>query len=270
MSYTEWGDPEAKQIVICVHGLTRNARDFDELARSLAPDRRVLCPDVVGRGRSDWLAPKELYSYPQYLADMAVMIARATAESPSAVELDWVGSSMGGVIGLLLAAQPGTPIRRLVVNDIGPFVPRAAVDRIARYVGVPVRFTTLDEAVAYVRTISASFGPLTEAQWRHLTIHSVRQDAEGQWVFRYDPGIAQVFAAEPREDVSLWGIWDRVDCPVLVLRGAESDVLLATTAEEMTRRGPRAQLIEFAGIGHAPALMEDEQIEPIRRFLSAP
>jgi pimeloyl-ACP methyl ester carboxylesterase len=267
LSYTEWGDPHAPHVVVCVHGLTRNARDFDVLARALAPRCRVLCPDVAGRGRSDWLARAESYCYSQYLADMTVLLARATEHLPPGGRVDWVGSSMGGLIGILAASQPKHPIGRLVLNDIGPFVPRAAQERIARYIGQAPRFRTLDEAVQYVRTVSAAAGPLTDAQWHHLTVHSVRQDDDAQWSMRYDPAIAHAFVATSLADVSLWELWDRIDCPVFALRGMQSDVLLAETAERMTRTGPRAQLIEFAGIGHAPALLSADQVLPICAFL---
>lgn len=266
LSYTEWGDERSPHVVICVHGLARNARDFDALAQALAPRCRVLCPDVAGRGQSDWLARKEDYAYPQYLADMTVLIGRATAHLPTDARIDWVGTSMGGLIGLLLAAQPRHPIRRLVLNDVGPFVPKAAIERIASYLGKAHAFASFEEAERYVRVVSAPFGPLTDAQWRHLTEHSVHREPDGSWVLNYDPGIAVPLAHQVR-DVDLWAYWDRIDCPVLVLRGVESDLLLAHTAQEMTRRGPRAQLIELAGIGHAPALLTADQIAPIRDFL---
>lgn len=269
MSYTEWGDAHAAHVVFCVHGLTRNARDFDTLASALEPCCRVLCPDIVGRGQSDWLARKDDYGYPQYLADMTALIARATATSPAGTVIDWVGTSMGGLIGMLLAAMPRAPIRRLVMNDVGPFIPRQALERIARYVGKAPRFASLDEAQSYVRTVSAPFGPLTDDEWRHLTEHSMRRDADGAWSMNYDPGIAQAFARTPLEDVSLWASWDRIEQPVLVLRGAQSDLLLASTAAEMCRRGPKARVIEFDDIGHAPALMADDQVRAVCGFLLA-
>lgn len=269
MSYTEWGDPHAAHVVVCVHGLTRNARDFDVLAQALAPRCRVLCPDIVGRGQSDWLARKEHYTYPQYVADMAVLLARATEHLPAGGRIDWVGSSMGALIGIMAAAQSKHPIRRLVVNDIGPFVPKAALERIAQYIGKPARFANVEQAVQHVRTISAPFGPLSDGQWRHLTLHNVRKTAEGYWTLRYDPGIAHAFASK-LEDVSLWQYWDRLDCPALILRGADSDVLLPATAKEMTRRGPPARLLEFPGIGHAPALMSADQVQAVCAFLTPP
>jgi len=269
LSYTEWGDPRSQHVVVCVHGLARNARDFDVLAQALERHCRVLCPDVVGRGQSDWLARKEDYGFPQYLADMVTLLARATEHLPAEGRIDWVGTSMGGLIGIALAAQPRHPIRRLVLNDVGPFVPKAALERIARYLGKAPRFATLEEAERYVRVVSAPFGPLTDSQWRHLTEHNIRREADGRWVMSYDPAIAATFAA-PLADIDLWPLWDRIDCPVLALRGMLSDLLLPGTAQEMTRRGPRAKLMEFAGIGHAPTLMAADQVEAVCRFLLEP
>ena len=261
VTYYEWGDAANPRVVLCVHGLTRNGRDFDILARTLASQFRVVCPDVAGRGVSQWLSHKQDYGYPIYLADMAALIARTGAE-----QVDWVGTSMGGLIGMMLAAQPQTPIRRLLVNDVGPFIPRAALERLAMYVGKAPRFVTLDELERYLRMVLEPFGALTNEQWRHLATHSSRQSDHGSFGMCYDPAIADAFAG-PLQDVALWPVWDAIRCPTLVLRGRESDLLLRETAEEMTRRGPRAQLVEFAGIGHAPALMADDQIAVVRDFL---
>jgi pimeloyl-ACP methyl ester carboxylesterase len=266
LSHTEWGDPRSAHVVVCVHGLARNARDFDVLAQTLEPHCRVLCPDIVGRGQSDWLARKEDYAYPQYLHDMVALLARATEHLPADARVDWVGTSMGGLIGMLVASQPRHPIRRLVLNDIGPFVPKAALERIALYLGKAPRFASLEEAERYVRAVSAAFGALTDAQWRHLTEHNLRQEGDGRWVMNYDPAIAAPFAGAI-EDIDLWHLWDRIDCPVLALRGMLSDLFLPETAREMTRRGPRAQLLELAGVGHAPALMAPDQVEAVCSFL---
>ncbi len=266
VSYLDWGEPDAAHVVVCVHGLTRNARDFDVLAGSLQSECRVVCPDVVGRGLSGWLADPADYAMPQYLADMTALLARITAHSPPDVRIDWVGTSMGGLIGMLLAAQPETPIRRLVVNDVGPHLPKAALERIGTYVGKAPRFQSLDAAQRYVRTVSAAFGPLTDAQWRHLTEHSVQADPQGGWVMRYDPGIAFTFT-QAQADVSLWPVWDCIRSPVLLLRGAQSDLLLRETALEMQRRGPDTTLVEFPGIGHAPVLMDEDQVSVVRDFL---
>ena len=270
LSYTDWGEARSPHVVVCVHGLTRNARDFDFLAQALESSCRVICPDVVGRGQSGWLARKDDYAYPQYLTDMTALIARITEHLQPDARIDWVGTSMGGLIGMLLAAQPAHPIRRMVLNDVGPFIPKTALARIALYVGKAPRFASLDEAERYVRIVSAPFGPLTDVQWRHLTEHNMHRDADGSCVMRYDPGIANAFATQSLQDVDLWSHWDRIDCPVLTLRGKNSDVLSHATAEEMTRRGPRARLVEFAGIGHAPTLMAADQIEAVRDFLLTP
>ena len=263
LNYYEWGDPGNSRVVICVHGLTRNGRDFDDLARALAPEFRVLCPDVAGRGKSEWLTHKEDYGYPLYCSDMAALIARSGAQA-----LDWVGTSMGGLIGMFLAAQPQSPLRRLVMNDVGPFIPKASLERLGNYVGKDPRYASFDEFEQYIRTVSAPFGPLTDAQWRHLTQTNARQDNEGRWGPNYDPALGLPFRVAPA-DVVLWPFWDQVRCPTLLLRGADSDLLLAQTAQEMTRRGPKAKLVEFAGIGHAPMLMEQSQIATVRNFLAS-
>ena len=279
--YTDWGSPRSTRVVVCVHGLSRNCRDFDFLAQAIAGDCRVVCPDIAGRGRSDWLANKDDYNYPQYLADLTALIARVTAE-PAADgwldrlaarlrraaprELCWVGTSMGGLLGMLLAAMPNSPIRRLVINDVGPFIPKASLERIADYLGADPRFATYEELEACVRRISAPFGPLTDAQWQHLTLHGARRHDDGSWGMRYDPGIAQIFR-KGVADVDLWHYWDAIRCPTLVLRGADSDLLLRTTATEMKTRGPQPRVVEFAGVGHAPMLMAPDQIAVVRDFL---
>jgi pimeloyl-ACP methyl ester carboxylesterase len=262
VAYTEWGDPSNRRILVCVHGLTRQGRDFDALATALGGTYRVACPDVAGRGRSDWLLHREDYGYPLYLADMASLIARLGVD-----EVDWVGTSMGGLIGLMLAAQPNSPIRRLVLNDVGPFVPKAALARLAAYVGADPRFASLAEAEAYLRRVHAPFGPLDDAQWRHMAEHSVRRGPGGGFALHYDPAIAEPFLRDDLQDVDLWPLWNAVRCPVLVVRGSESDLLLPETAQRMLTEGPEAELVEIPGVGHAPALMSDEQIGYVRQWL---
>jgi pimeloyl-ACP methyl ester carboxylesterase len=262
LTYYEWGDAHNPKVLICVHGLTRNGRDFDDIARALSSEYRVLCPDVAGRGKSGWLPHKEDYSYPVYCADMAALIARSGAET-----VDWIGTSMGGLIGMLLAAQPNSPLRKLVMNDVGPFIPKASLARLAAYVGKPVSFDSFEAFEQYVRTVSAPFGPLTDAQWRHLAQTSARRQDDGRWTPNYDPAIAQIFNG-PIADVVLWPFWDQIRHPVLVLRGKESDLLTPETAHEMTVRGPKAGLVEIAGTGHAPMLMADDQIDVVREFLA--
>ncbi|MHA1569009.1 MAG: alpha/beta fold hydrolase [Alphaproteobacteria bacterium] len=264
VAYAEWGDHGRQRVVVCVHGLTRNGRDFDALAAALEGAYGIACPDVAGRGRSDWLAEADAYGYPQYCADLTALIARLGADA-----VDWVGTSMGGLIGMVMASMPNSPIRRLVLNDVGPFLPKAAVARIGEYAGEAPDFADLDEAASYFARVNAPFGPLSPAQWRHLAEHSVRARADGRLELKRDPAIGAAFAEREPADVDMWDVWERVTCPVLVLRGADSDVLLAETAEEMRGRGPGAELREFAGIGHAPALMADDQIAAIRDWLAA-
>jgi pimeloyl-ACP methyl ester carboxylesterase len=263
VAYTEWGEPNESRVVVCVHGLTRTGRDFDFLAQALATQYRVLCPDVVGRGHSDWLTQKEDYGYPLYLSDMTALIARAGVE-----QVDWVGTSMGGLIGMMLAAQPHSPIRRLVVNDVGPFIPRASLERIAKHVGKAPAFADIDAFEQYLRQVAAPFGPLTDNQWRHLAMHSSRRYDDGTVTVSYDPAIANPFSGA-LHDVVLWPVWDAICCPTLLIRGTQSDLLLAETAQEMTQRGPRARMVEVEGIGHAPMLMADDQIAIVREFLLA-
>ena len=260
--YHEWPGPKGAPVVLCVHGLTRNGRDFDDLASALAANFRVICPDIAGRGQSDWLDHPEDYNYPLYLADMAALVARLDVD-----EVLWVGTSMGGLIGMLLAAQNQTPIRRLVMNDVGPLVAKAGLERIGSYVGQDPSFADLVSLEAYIRRVAASFGPLTAAQWRHLASCSARPKPDGTLGLAYDPKIGDAFRTPQEADIDLWQFWDRITCPALVLRGAESDILRAADAQAMTLRGPKAQLVEFAGIGHAPALMAEDQIAAIRDFL---
>jgi pimeloyl-ACP methyl ester carboxylesterase len=266
MSYMEWGDSANPRVLICVHGLTRNNRDFDFLAQAMAGDYRVICPDVAGRGASDWLPVSDDYGFPLYVADMVTLIARLDAES-----VDWVGTSMGGVIGMLLAAQAGNPIRRLVLNDVGPVVTGVSLQRIAQYVGKAPPFPDLNAAEQYIRAVSASFGPHTDAQWRHLTVHSVRKQPDGQYVMAYDPELAAPFRKITTfVDTDMWFFYDQIKCPTLLMRGAVSDLLTRDTTQQMTQRGPRAKLIEVPGVGHAPTLMDEAQIGPVREFLLAP
>lgn len=262
--YWEWGEAEKPMPpVLAVHGLTRNGRDFDVLAAELQKNRLVICPDIVGRGESDRLPDGALYTYPQYLADCAALIARVA--SPA---VDWVGTSMGGLIGMMLAAQPNTPIRRLVLNDVGPLVPKAALERIGSYVGEDPRFATPGELEAYLRRTYASFGPLTDQQWAHLARHSCRSIGDAV-ALAYDPAIATAFAG-PLQDVDLWPVWDRITLPVLILRGGRSDLLTAEIAAEMVRRKPGATLVEFPECGHAPALMAAHQVAAVRDWLDRP
>jgi pimeloyl-ACP methyl ester carboxylesterase len=261
LSYAEWGNPDASRAIVCVHGLTRSGRDFDHLAAVLQADARVICPDIVGRGLSDPLGNPEHYALPTYVAHMRQMLDKLELR-----EVDWVGTSMGGLIGMGVAAS-GAPIRRLVLNDIGPFIPKAALERINMYLGLSLSFTSLEALETHLREIHAGFGPLSDAEWRHLAEHSASRREDGTFRLSYDQRLGAPMKRGPIEDIDLWPVWDEIRCPVLVLRGTQSDLLLAATAEEMTRRGPGAEVVEIDGTGHAPALMAKDQIEIVREWL---
>lgn len=274
MAWTEWGDAANPHVLVCVHGLLRTGRDFDTFAQALSASYRVVCPDIVGRGRSDWLpAQADVvagYSVPRYARDCLALLDRI-----GAAEVDWVGTSMGGLIGMAIAAMPETPVRRLVLNDVGPVLDARALARIGDYVGADIGFASFDEGVDYIRAISASFGPHTPEQWRTLAAHLLveREALDGRgWRLHYDPRIGAAFralvdAAPEGTDIALWDVYDAIRCPTLAIRGALSDLLSPQTHAEMGRRGPRARLVEFAGIGHAPTLMHADQIEVVKHFL---
>jgi pimeloyl-ACP methyl ester carboxylesterase len=263
IAYTEWGDAANPRVLLCVHGLARTGRDFDDLARALSDHYRVVCPDLAGRGKSDWIADPRHYLPPQYVADMVTLIARLNVE-----EVHWLGTSLGGVIGMALASLPKTPVTRLVLNDVGPVVKAEALKRIGDYLGLDPLFENFDQAQAYIKAISQSFGLKSEAQWTQLARNSLRPDGSG-FRMHYDPSIAAAFkiAAGPGSDVVTWPLYDAVRCPTLVIRGAQSDLLDRATLEEMSRRGPKAQIVEIPGVGHAPMFMDADQIAVVRDFL---
>ncbi|MDX6751850.1 alpha/beta hydrolase [Geminicoccaceae bacterium 1502E] len=264
LGFTEWGDPEARRAVLCVHGLTRNARDFDMVAGALARGgARVVCVDVAGRGLSDWLDQPGDYQPAIYARQL-----RCFMERMGLTGADWLGTSMGGIIGMLVAAGQDSPVRRLVLNDIGPLIPAAATAPIRDYLGLDLVFASLAELEHHLRVIHAGFGPLHDSHWRHLALHSARR-AERGWRLHYDPAIRVPFADAHEGDTDMWETWDRISASTLVLRGASSLLLPAEIAQEMTRRGPRAQLATFEETGHAPALMSEEQIRVVRGFLES-
>jgi pimeloyl-ACP methyl ester carboxylesterase len=268
MAYWEWGDAANPRVLVCVHGLSRQGRDFDTFARAMCAEYRVVCPDVVGRGQSDWLKNPASYAIPQYVADMVTLLARLDAP-----EVHWVGTSMGGLIGLGLASLAQSPIRRLVLNDVGPAIEYAALARIGSYLGQPAHWKTVDEAADALRAISLGFGPHTREQWLALTRPQLKPDGEG-FKPHYDPAIALPFRAVTPElaaagEAQLWQAYDALRCPTLVLRGAESDLLARATADAMSQRGPRARVHEVEGVGHAPMLVQPDQIAVVRDFLLA-
>ena len=268
LGYAEWGSRHAARTVVCVHGVSRTGRDFDVLARALVEqDARVIAPDLPGRGRSEWLASATHYTDRAYTSAMGALIARLDVE-----QVDWIGTSLGGHIGMLLAAEHATPIRRLVLNDFGARVAATALRRIGGYLARAWRFNSVADVELHLREALAPFGKLSDAQWHHLTVHSAVPDPAGGWRFHFDPAIGARFAMPMWLDIVLWQVWDKIECPVLILRGAESDLLSAHTVQLMLGRGLAAgagkvSAAEFAGCGHAPALMDREQIAVIEDFL---
>jgi pimeloyl-ACP methyl ester carboxylesterase len=279
MAYWQWGELAAPHVIVCAHGLSRQGRDFDALARGLlARSRaplRILCPDVVGRGRSDWLADPMGYGIPTYAADMLQLLGQVQRQAAIRT-LDWVGTSMGGLIGLALAGTPNlplpVPVRRLVLNDVGPVIQWSALQRIGTYLGNTGRFDSVQQAADAMWQISQGFGPHTPAQWLALSQAMVKPLPGGGFTLHYDPAIAVPFrtldaAAAQAGEAMLWQLYDAVRADTLLLRGVNSDLLARETAAEMGRRGPRARLVEFAGVGHAPTLIAPNQVEAVASFL---
>ncbi|WP_332738672.1 alpha/beta fold hydrolase [Hydrogenophaga sp.] len=280
LAYWEWSCQVAdhSSVVVCVHGLSRQGLDFDTLAQTLRQRSRVIAVDVAGRGHSDRLADPMGYQIPTYAADAAALITRLRADAPD-LQIDWVGTSMGGLIGMAMAAQPQMALRRLVLNDVGPAIQWEALLRIGAYLGLNPSFDSEQAAVAYLASISAGFGPHTPAQWQALSRPLLRE-REGRWWLHYDPAIAVPFKAmtattdEARAqqivqagEAALWGLYDAIQAPTLLLRGAQSDLLTPETAAQMTQRGPKAMLVTFDGVGHAPTLVADDQVAVVRDFL---
>ena len=294
IGYTDWGQPNSQHVVVCVHGMTRNSRDFDDLAGQLANACRVVCMDVVGRGRSDWLEDASDYAFPVYLHDAATLIA-LVSERPSQPPvmrlfnrftrrdqprfIDWVGTSMGGLIGMMLAAKPNSPIRRLVLNDVGPFVAwRAFADLKSMHGGRETRFRSLADMESHLRRVCAEFGPLTDEQWQRVTENSAEAIEDGSYILAWDPAIVSMagrrhgveFGSGFLYGVDLWPTWNAVRCPTLVLRGENSNVLSTATLATMQASGSHVRLVEMPGVGHAPWLMSADQIALVRDFLLQP
>ncbi|WP_343733106.1 alpha/beta hydrolase [Duganella sp.] len=271
MAYKEWGDESNPNVLVCVHGVTRVSDDFDNMAQALAGDYRVICPDIVGRGRSDWLKNPQLYRIPQYVSDIVTLLARVLPEAESQ-KVDWFGTSMGGLIGMGLASLPGNPIRKLVLNDIGPVLAPQALQRIGDYIGQDLRFETFEDGAKFIRDVSLSFGAHTEQEWHKLATDVLRQDKDGKWVRHYDMGLSLPFRSATPESADadqamLWAAYDAIKCPTLLVRGAESDLLSPETARLMTGRGPKATLVEIPNVGHAPTFIHDDQIAIAKQFL---
>jgi len=285
MAYWRWGDPQARHVVVCAHGLTRQGRDFDSLAKALVVKSskalQVICPDLTGRGQSEWLSNAAGYQIPQYASDMLSMLGQIQAQlgpDGGVQNLDWVGTSMGGLIGMVLAGQAGlplpTPIRRLVLNDVGPAITWSSVQRMQTYVGQFGLYQNLDEVASVLRALSQGFGPVPDDLWREMSSHMTRPGADGALTLHYDPQIGVPVRAMTQEaaavgEAALWALYDQIQAKTLLIRGQDSDLLTPETAHEMTLRGPRARLETWPGFGHAPTLTSAEQMEVVAQFLLA-
>jgi pimeloyl-ACP methyl ester carboxylesterase len=262
MAYWDWVGPQGAQTVLCVHGLTRNGRDFDALAAQLSKQYRVICVDVVGRGKSDWLRNPMLYAFPQYITDIMTLVSQLNLR-----KIKWVGTSMGGLIGMVIAATPNNPIDTLVLNDVGPVLAPEGVARIGTYVGVQPQYKTYREAADALIAASSTFGKHTPEQWEIFTRHYLIE-RNGHWQTNYDPDISAPFRASINQTMDLWPLYDTIRIPVQLIRGADSDLLSTQTALEMTQRGPRAELSTIANVGHAPTLIAEDQVALITTFLA--
>lgn len=265
IAYTEWGDPNNDRILMCVHGLTRNARDFDFLAQALSPYYRVICIDVAGRGRSEWLSDSRLYNYGTYINDILCLFQHLNIE-----RVDWVGTSMGGLIGMIMSAEYPHLIGKMVLNDIGPFVSKEPLKRIARYISTTPEFADLEQAEKHLRTKLAPFGISKDEHWRYITLHSVISRQDGSLILAYDPLVSKEFigaSIDNIKDIDLWPVWEKITISPLIIRGGESDILTKDVANKMLASKQDSKLVEFSGIGHAPALMDDYQINTIKEWL---
>ena len=282
MAYWQWGNPTAAHVVLCVHGLSRQGRDFDTLASHLVEkahgDIRVICPDVVGRGESDWLKDPLGYQIPVYAADMLALLGQLHGQF-SMTTLDWVGTSMGGLIGMVVCGQPGLPlpvaVNKLVLNDVGPVIEWSSIVRIGTYLGAPVTFDSIQLGADGMWAISKGFGPHTPEQWLGLS-HPMLRPVDGtpgsKLRLHYDPALAVPFRQATQESTlqgekALWQLYDNISAQTLLLRGADSDLLSPATARAMGQRGPKAKLVEFAGVGHAPTLVAADQVATVASFL---
>jgi len=262
--YQEWCEKSGAVTLICVHGLTRNSGDFSYLAEQIQNQYRVICPDIVGRGKSDWLKDKNAYQFSQYLADISVLIGRLGVNT-----IDWLGTSMGGLLGIFLASLPNTPIRKLVINDVGPFVPREALIYISKYAGNDLHFETFEDVVAYFKQLYVDWGDIPEKGWLHMASHSSSKLPDGTFSLAYDPGLMESMKKNPDAitDFDIWPVFEKIQCPILVLRGINSNVLSNDVAQQMKIRGKNVDVVDFPDIGHAPHLMTDEHVSILRAWL---
>jgi len=263
LAYTEWGDTSNPNCVFCVHGLSRNSRDFDYLASALSTDYRVVCIDIVGRGKSQWLSDKSHYNYQTYVQDSLALLDHLGMD-----QVHWIGTSMGGIIAMLVAQQQAERINKLILNDIGFLIPAKSLKRIIEYVGNVAPFDDREHAIEALRVKLSTFGIKDPAHWQHIFDHGIVADKDGKSIFNYDPAIIQPVDPDVEiEDINLEPAWETVTCPTLIIRGGMSDVLLAETAKTMESSRKNVTLMEFPNIGHAPMLMDEQQIAVIKDWL---
>lgn len=268
LAYTEWGNADNPNMLICVHGLSRNSRDFDYLANSLASDFHVICPDIVGRGRSSWLSNPLGYDIPHYIIDIQILLKKFQPK-----KLSWIGTSMGGLIGMGLAAANPILIHKMVLNDIGPFVDHTALIEVAKYIGHCPRFSSLEEAEKYCRQTYQSFGIVHDDDWRYFTKHSFTTDEEGYFIRAFDPAVGKHFTESiknnEKQDIDLWAIWKQITCPTFCIHGTFSTILTQETLTKMKESGPPITILEIPNTGHAPALMDENQIKYTQQWLTS-
>lgn len=261
--YQDWGDENNPNLLICVHGLTRNSRDFDYLASELSSKYRVIAPDIVGRGQSDWLPDPSLYTLEQYINDMGILLAHLKAK-----QVDWLGTSLGGIIGMAIASQPASPIKRLILNDIGPVIKKEAIAYLATSLAETPHFKSLDELKGFLQQAYSAMGQLDQAHWEHMVAHDHRITSEGKITRNFDPKITQSVGTLINSDITLWDIWENIQCPVLILHGEESVILTPEICQDMLKRNPHASLKTFPGVGHTPSLIPEKQIDVVASWLT--
>lgn len=259
LSYREWGEAKNPKVLMCVHGLSRNRLDFDTIAAALSDHYRVISVDMPGRGDSDWMPNAEDYNYPFFQSLLVSVIAVTGAK-----QVDWIGTSMGGILGMGLASKPGNLIRRLVLNDIGPFISGESRGANADLAGAAVPFETEEDGIAFITETKKAFGPFTPQALRKFALDSLARSADGKWRIHYDP---RIIAGRDRSDAVMWDLWNRISIPVFTLWGTESTLLQAATVEQMRATGPRTEVLPIEGVGHCPGLTSDREIGAIREFL---
>lgn len=264
MVYYEWGDPNNPKVLLCIHGLFRNARDFDTLAETLSSHYRVICPDMIGRGLSDKVTNPKDYNILTYLSDIAILLAHL-----GITQIDYLGTSMGGIIGMVMAAMHHSPIKKLVLNDIGPFVDAKALQEIVTYgtEGSKRSFETLGEVEVYLKKTYSSFAQLSPEQWNHLAECGVWQNSNKQYELAYDPKIIENVRLAIQNNIPQWALWSSIQCPILVLHAALSNVLSEDTVLKMQQLQPTLKTIKIPNIGHPVSLMKKEEIDWVEEWL---